>query len=919
MPIRPLVRLILTTILAASSLAASFLPAGAQGVIAGHEKIYRANVDINSLTTEEKIGQLFLVTFEGNNFGQDSRIYDLIVNRHIGGVLLERANNNFVGPDTVLQSTYDLTSGLQTVAWDAKTGAGDTSFIPLFIAVSQNGDRAPLDQIISGMTPLPNQLALGATWNPELADNTGQVLGRELSALGFNLFMGPSLDVLDNVQSGEDLGASTFGGDPYWVGLLGKAYIRGLHEGSENRVAVISKNFPGRGSSDRPAEEEVATVRKSLEQLKQIELAPFFAVTGGTSSPEELTDGLLVSHIRYQGFQGNIRETTKPVSFDSAALESILGLEPLNGWRQNGGIVVSDRLGSQSLRRFFDPSNTGFDARQVARNAFLAGNDILLLDQNFISTGDADSYATINRTLDFFIQKYNEDPAFAQRVDQSVARVLALKQKIYPVQTLQGVIPASSDWKDFGISQQGSFDTAREAVTLISPDQEELKNILPIPPVNTDRIVFFTDIMTARQCNDCQDEEQLGMDTLQNAILRLYGPHGSGQVMQSHLASYSLNRLNTYLNDPSGDPELDVNLKAADWVIFSILDIQKDDPESGALFTLLNNHPELIRNKKTMVFAFNAPYYLDATDISKLTAYYAFYSKISPFIDVAARILFQEVFPAGASPVSIPGVGYEIIVATSPNPDQIIPLGVESPAGLELTPDASGTAAPQVFNIGDTLPITTGVILDHNGNPVPDGTIARFIISTGTETITNQQIETVTSNGVAKASYPIIQPGRVEIRVVSEPANSSQVLQLEVKEGEGSQVTAIAPTPVASPTPAIAPTAEQTPEGTPTTPQPLRFSDWLISVLVIGAASLGIYQLGKIKFSSRWGVRWATCSAIGGLLFYTLALIGWKETILGATGMRTISLAGVSLLGVLAGWGIGFIWVMLPRWTRRQD
>ena len=45
-----------------------------------------------------------------------------------------------------------------------------------------------------------------------------------------------------------------------------------------------------------------------------------------------------------------------------------------------------------------------------------------------------------------------------------------------------------------------------------------------------------------------------------------------------------------------------------------------------------------------MVFAFNAPYYLDATDISKLTAYYAFYSKINPFIDVAARILFQEVF-----------------------------------------------------------------------------------------------------------------------------------------------------------------------------------------------------------------------------------------------------------------------------------
>ena len=64
----------------------------------------------------------------------------------------------------------------------------------------------------------------------------------------------------------------------------------------------------------------MATVRKSLEELKQVELAPFFAVTGDATSPESTTDGLLLSHIRYQGFQGNIRATTKPVSFDAQAL-----------------------------------------------------------------------------------------------------------------------------------------------------------------------------------------------------------------------------------------------------------------------------------------------------------------------------------------------------------------------------------------------------------------------------------------------------------------------------------------------------------------------------------------------------------------------------------------------------------------------
>ena len=110
-------------------------------------------------------------------------------------------------------------------------------------------------------------------------------------------------------------GSRTFGGDSYWVGEMGKAYIEGIHQGGDNQVLVISKHFPGAGESDRSTDQEIPTVRKSLEQLKQIELAPFFAVTGNAPSQAMTTDGILVSHIRYQGFQGNIRATTKPVSF----------------------------------------------------------------------------------------------------------------------------------------------------------------------------------------------------------------------------------------------------------------------------------------------------------------------------------------------------------------------------------------------------------------------------------------------------------------------------------------------------------------------------------------------------------------------------------------------------------------------------
>ena len=150
------------------------------------------------------------------------------------------------------------------------------------------------------------------------------------------------------------------------VGEMGKAYIKGIHEGSQNRVAVIAKHFPGRGGADRPPEEEVSTVRKSLEQLKQIELAPFFDVTGKSTSKETTADGLLVSHIRYQGFQGNIRATTRPVSLDQSALEQLMSLEQFSSWRSAGGIMVSDDLGSVALQKFYTPTTPYFDARQVA-------------------------------------------------------------------------------------------------------------------------------------------------------------------------------------------------------------------------------------------------------------------------------------------------------------------------------------------------------------------------------------------------------------------------------------------------------------------------------------------------------------------------------------------------------------------------
>ena len=133
---------------------------------------------IDNMTPQEKVGQLLLITFDGTNIEKSSAIYDLITNYHIGGVVLEKDNNNFVDEDTI-GNTYNLISELQNIEWETSnknTIDGNNQshqYIPLFIGISQEGDLYPYDEIISGMTPLPRQLAIGATWKTDYANTIG--------------------------------------------------------------------------------------------------------------------------------------------------------------------------------------------------------------------------------------------------------------------------------------------------------------------------------------------------------------------------------------------------------------------------------------------------------------------------------------------------------------------------------------------------------------------------------------------------------------------------------------------------------------------------------------------------------------------------------------------------------------------------
>jgi beta-N-acetylhexosaminidase len=892
---------------------AILIPVPARAQLSGVDAI------LNSMTPEERVGQLFLVTFSGTDVSLNSQIYELIIRHHVGGVVLLKQNNNFASePETVLQA-HTLITGLQQLEWDnsinpvavdlATGNAVPSAYVPLLVGISQEGDGNPTDQILSGLTPLPSEMAIGATWNKELSQKVGEVRGRELAALGINLFFGPSLDVLEvPAVSGGDLGTRVFGGDPFWVGELGGAYVTGLHAGSENKLLVVAKHFPGVGGSDRLPEEEVSTVRKSIDQLKQIELAPFFAVSGNALSPESTVDGLLVSHIRYQGFQGNIRATTRPISFDPQALKQILALPEFSTWYSNGGLVISDDLGTRAVSDFYTSGGGQFIARTAARDAFLAGNDMLYLG-NINSSDSTDSYSSTISIIDFFAQKYREDPAFAQRVDSSVARILAVKFGLYGKYDISKVAAPADRLAELGSGTDVTFEVARNAATLISPDIQDLASVLPLPPKANERLVFITDTSSAQQCSECAEQPVLANNALQQAVLQLYGPQSGNQTANFRLASYSLQNLQTLL-DQLEIPLIEEDISRADWVVISLTDASQGQLELISRF--LRERADLLREKHIILFSFGAPYYFDTTTISKFTAYFTLYSKQPQFVDVAARLLFQELTPIGASPVSISGIGYELISVLTPKADQIIPLFLD----LETVPEIPGsliTPEPTpipFFQIGDTIAIRTGVIMDNNGHPVPDGTPVQFSMTlTGEGGSILKQVDSVTTQGVARAPFGLDKPGLLEIHATSDPALTSTILQLDVSQAGSVVVTVVVPEATQINEPATPePTVVEAVEGYISTKGYPRFPAWLVAMLFISFCVWIGYGVGIRIADRRTAFRWSLGIALGGLAAYNYLAFGLFGIMNWLSASGLLGLIMFVLLGELLGFVAGWLW-----------
>lgn len=863
-----------------------------------------AQVDalLAQMSVADRVGQLFIIGFEGGSTGLESDIAELIYGYRVGGVVLSPRNNNFVnerGIDTpgqvatLVNRLQALAYGfllpadkaLQPVSQETWPPPGSVSMeqvttvppvnLPLLVAIEQSGDGLPMTSLRRGFSPLPSAMALGATWDPELTYRVGQVVGRELAAVGVNLLLGPNLNVLDQPRTDVvgTLGLQSFGGDPDWVSQMGRAYIAGVHVGSGRRVATIARHFPGAGDADRLPDQEVATVQRSVAELERVTLPPFLAVTRAAATTvlpngdPAITDGLMSSHLRYSGLQGASLGRNTPISL-APELSTLLARPGLTEWRGQGGVVMSNMLGAPALRRYYDPNLQEFPYRRVAMDAFTAGHDLLYLDRFSLDDQWESEKLNIKETIGFFQERYQRDPDFAAQVNAAVRRILMLKLRLYgtpptqevvanqPVIPLDDVLVEQADLQTLGGDAQAEAliimgQVARESFTVLYPDPGAVPESAMAAPQVDERILVVTDSRLVRECATCVAETAVGPDDLATIIARLYGPNGTGQLAADQVVSLTFADVAQALdaeatiqptenNDvllptptatpsPTPDPAaageeaseetVDKNTRTrqliadADWIIFAMLDVDTATyPASDVVKGFLSQPGVQPANKRIVVLSLHAPYFLDATEISKLTGYYGVYGKTQPFLESAVRALFRAFTPAGSPPVSVAGTRFaNLTERLSPDPLQPIDLFVLAPDSSILAGEASSAGAPlPVVDAGTMIRIQTGPILDHNRRPVRNGTPVEIVVAYEDDG-TAREVETVaTQNGVAARDVVMTRGGVAQITARAGDATSTETIALSVQGPPAAVIAPVVPTGTISQTALITATVVPT-------------------------------------------------------------------------------------------------------------
>lgn len=390
---------------------------------------------LSEMTLEEKVGQMTQITLdvitEGENafvsnepLALDKELVLEAIKKYKVGSVLNTANNRARTP----QKWNEIIAHLQEVSIQ-EIG------IPMIYGV----DAIHGTTYTAGSTFFPQQVGMGATWNPELNRLGSEVCAYETRACGISWNFSPVLDMGRDARWARMW--ETYGEDVYLNTKMGIEAIIG-YQGEDNdisaqgRVAACLKHFLGY-SSESGKDRTPAYIPE--RQLREIYLPTFAAAIEQGAYTVMINSGLINGvpvHASY--------------SLLTQLLKEEMGFE---------GLVVTDWA---DIENIYNRDKIANSHKEAVRMAINAGIDMAMVPYNYDFTTN-------------LLELVNEGKVSMERIDDAVARILRTK---YAMGLFENPVDKIEDYKDFGSnkSEEIALNAARESITLL----KNSNNTLPL-------------------------------------------------------------------------------------------------------------------------------------------------------------------------------------------------------------------------------------------------------------------------------------------------------------------------------------------------------------------------------------------------------------------------------------------------------
>lgn len=354
-----------------------------------------ADDEMKKMSLNEKIGQMFIIGFEG--LQPDDNLEEMILENHVGGVVLFKRNiddsEQLLG---LVNSIKAINAGCtnNSTGNSAGNSAGNGAPLarpPLFISVDEEGGR--VSRMPEQLMELPGAGSIGEINDTGFANRIGGMIAVKIKAFGFNMNFAPVLDIWSN-PGNTVIGDRSYGQTPDIVGKLGIQVMKGM---SFEGVIPVVKHFPGHGDTAADSHIELPEVNYDLDRLKSFEMAPFKEAIGDNA------DAVMVAHILIKGI-----DPENPATLSETIITGML-----RGMMKFDGVIITDDMTMGAIEK-------NYNIGDAAVKSIIAGSDIIMVCHGHDRQKEA---------IDAVKAAVEGGALDESRINKSVRRILKLKRK----------------------------------------------------------------------------------------------------------------------------------------------------------------------------------------------------------------------------------------------------------------------------------------------------------------------------------------------------------------------------------------------------------------------------------------------------------------------------------------------------------